>query len=89
MSETKFCRGCEAEKTVDQFSRHGSGLQSRCKSCNKAYRDAYYDPEKERARYLARKAKDPEAFRARERTHRAANREKMRGYYLLQQVPGD
>jgi hypothetical protein len=37
------CTGCKVEKPADQFAkdaRRKSGLYRRCKSCNKAYRDA-------------------------------------------------
>lgn len=39
----KQCKTCCIKKPISEFSKKGSGLQSACKSCGKAYSRAYYN----------------------------------------------
>lgn len=46
----KRCSVCKQEKSFDDFNPHGArsdGLQSACRSCNKARSKAYYDRNRE------------------------------------------
>ena len=38
----KICSTCRLEKAVEEFSRKGSALQSKCRSCQSAYHRNYY-----------------------------------------------
>jgi arsenate reductase-like glutaredoxin family protein len=92
--KTKICTKCGVEKSLDGFGRQSGrkdGLQSNCKACNKAYREANRES---RIKYLREyhaanrdahlkqmreyAAANREAIRKRSRAYRAANREAIR-----------
>jgi hypothetical protein len=55
LESMKRCFKCGQEKIFKEFSRHprrGDGLQSQCKSCQKAYKDIHYRENKNE--YLAK-----------------------------------
>ena len=54
MSEDKYCKGCDSYKSIDNFAKDNrakSGLQTRCKSCQKEY----YTENRDRYRELKKK----------------------------------
>lgn len=83
---TKFCHGCQSMKSIDEFStnkRRKDGKQTRCKACNRAYRLAHVEHEREyrntyRVRYMAEHG---EARREAERARYRANPDKKRNYH--------
>lgn len=49
----KFCRSCDTYKEEQDFNRKGSGYQSQCRLCQRAWYKNYYDDvPKERERLL-------------------------------------
>ena len=44
----KLCPACSLEKTVCEFNRKGGTLQSKCRSCQRAYHRLYYQRNKSR-----------------------------------------
>jgi CRISPR/Cas system-associated protein Cas10 (large subunit of type III CRISPR-Cas system) len=44
----RVCSTCRLEKALDEFSQKGSALQSKCKSCQRAYHRNYYRENKSR-----------------------------------------
>lgn len=48
--ETKFCRKCKTDKTIDMFCKNknnSDGLSNQCKDCDKEYRDSHREDRKE------------------------------------------
>ena len=63
----KVCSTCSQEKLIDEFGRKGRALQSKCKSCQRAYHRLYYRENKSRfiaknRRNKARQRKRPRAI---------------------------
>lgn len=44
----RLCPACSTEKTPDEFNRKGGALQSKCRSCQRAYHRLYYRRNKSR-----------------------------------------
>jgi hypothetical protein len=59
----KVCVGCRQEKSETEFSRKGTGLQSRCKACYKIYHQQYY--ENNREKYFAKNRRNKNRQRTR------------------------
>ncbi len=78
---TKRCTKCGETKPTECFSRRADrpiGLQSQCKACQNAYRDANRDRRAEI--YSAWSAANRERIAETKRTYRAANREHIEEY---------
>ena len=52
----KVCSTCLMEKSVDEFNRKGGTLQSKCKSCQRAYHRFYYRQHK--SRFIVKNRRD-------------------------------
>jgi phage FluMu protein Com len=50
----KRCNKCNQDLPRSEFSKHGNGLQSKCKACNRLYQKAHYRANK--ADYIAKAA---------------------------------
>lgn len=72
MGIDRKCRKCGETKTLDSFSRHGSGHRNQCKQCQAAYRKDYYARNGEQQRQEAK-----EAYWADVETSRTRMREKL------------
>jgi len=80
-SGTKTCPKCRVEKTTEEFNRCKStrdGLQSQCKACRKAYREANREKiaDRDKVYYEANREKIMEQVAAWQKV----NREKVVGY---------
>jgi hypothetical protein len=62
----KVCSSCSLEKAVDEFSRKGGILQSKCKSCQRAYHRLYY--QRNKPRFIAKNRRNKNRQRKRLRT---------------------
>lgn len=79
----KKCNKCNTEKSFDSFnkaSREKDGLQSSCRSCNKAYAAEYRknNPEKERLRHAKYHAENKDVINARVAEWQKNNSDKVR-----------
>ena len=45
--QEKYCSGCKKNLPISEFSRKGSGYQSRCKTCRKLYCKKHYQDNKD------------------------------------------
>lgn len=77
----KKCTKCGEEKGFEGFYKASSrtdGLQSSCKECNKAYKKAWYEKNKERAQEQRRKyrAENAEKYKAQRKRYYNNNKEK-------------
>lgn len=80
----KTCSKCGVEKPLAEFCEKGKGkLRGDCKACQKAYRAAYYQAnrEKARAQSAAWRRDNLERVRAQRAAWRTANPEKARTRY--------
>ena len=62
----KVCSTCSLEKAVDEFNRKGGALQSKCKSCQRAYHCLYY--ERNKSRFITKNRRNKNRQRKRLRT---------------------
>ena len=62
----KLCSACLNEKAEDEFNRKGGALQSKCKSCQRAYHRLYY--QRNRSRFIAKNRRNKSRQRKRLRT---------------------
>jgi hypothetical protein len=65
----KICSSCSLKKAVDEFSRKGNALQSKCKSCQRTYHRLYYQHNKSR-------------FIEKNRRNKNRQRQRLRGIVL-------
>ena len=65
----KICSSCSLAKGLDEFNRKGRALQSKCKSCQRAYHRLYYQRNKPR-------------FIAKNRRNKNRQRKRLRGLLL-------
>ena len=85
LPQTKRCGKCKIIKPIIDFSRDAhkaSGLQSRCKECQRAIDRKRYaeNSDRERARAAANREADPELHRQRTRSWRKKNPHKVIDY---------
>lgn len=62
----KVCSTCRLEKALDEFNRKGSAVQSKCKSCQRAYHRNYYRENK--SRFITKNRRNKNRQRKRLRT---------------------
>jgi hypothetical protein len=62
----KICSACSLVKPADEFNRKGGALQSKCKSCQRAYHRLYY--QRNRSRFIAKNRRNKNRQRKRLRT---------------------
>jgi hypothetical protein len=62
----KVCSACLLEKAMDEFNRKGGALQSKCKSCQRAYHRVYY--QRNKSRFIAKNRRNKSRQRKRLRT---------------------
>ena len=60
---TKLCSACSLEKALEEFNRKGVDLQSKCRSCQRAYHRLYY--QRNRSRFIAKNRRNKNRQRKR------------------------
>lgn len=85
MSELKWCNLCEKWKNLEEFGKHSgrkSGIDSKCKECNKKKANDWYRKNSERAKNNVKKyrEKNREKYLNNGRKYYQKNKERYREY---------